>query len=339
MADTSRRRTHFPRPLFPRPLLAAALATAATLAAVSPAPAAEQAPAGVVKVSNTVDVRCAFLVYKRAGDWYFPAGAPKGTVWLQHGFSRNKGHLEDAARRYAAAGFVVFAPNLPSADTFGCTVSNIGNNTDFLNNVADLFGKAADPNDKFGRSFADAAAKAGRPGLQMPAKFLFSGHSAGGEAVSYVANRLRTEYPTAFARLSGLVLLDPVNSFVGLNMARAFNGLNTTSLPIHAISSPPYTANGQASGTVELTTDVHRDFLGIRLTTGSHCDAEGASTDALCTVLNGTPQDANVAVLQEFATTWATDDVTGTVTATHRPGGSRYESLRTAGAIQTLSGS
>ncbi|MFJ7270362.1 alpha/beta hydrolase [Streptomyces sp. NPDC099050] len=334
MTGTSHRRT-----LFPRTFLAAALAAVATLAAVSPAPAAEQASTGVVKVSNTVDVRCAFLIYKRSGDWYFPAGAPKGTVWLQHGFSRANDHLEDVARRYAAAGFLVFAPTLPSSDIFGCTVSNIGNNTAFLNNVADLFGKAADPNDKLGRSFADAAAKAGRPGLQLPAKFVFSGHSAGGEAVSYVANRLRTQYPAAFARLSGLVLLDPVNSFVGLNMATAFNGLNTTNLPIHAISSPPYAANGQASGTVELTTDVHRDFLGVRLTTGSHCDAEGASTDSLCTVLNGAPQDANVAVLQELATTWATDDVNGTVTATHRPGGSRYESLRGAGTIQTLSGS
>ncbi|MFG2972457.1 alpha/beta hydrolase [Streptomyces sp. NPDC048331] len=334
MRATPHRRTSLPRTLF-----ATALAAAAILTALSPATAAEQTPADVVKVSNTVEVRCAFLVYKRAGDWYFPAGAPKGTVWLQHGFSRANDHLEDLARRYAAAGFVVFAPTLPSSDMFGCTVSNLGNNTAFLNNVADLFGKSADPSDKLGRSFADAAAKAGRPGLQLPAKFVFSGHSAGGEAVSYVANRLRTQYPAAFARLSGLVLLDPVNSFTGLNMANALNGLNTTNLPMHAISSPPYLANGQASGTKELTTDVHRDFLGIRLSTGSHCDAEGASTDTLCTLPNGAPQASNVAVLQEFATVWAADDVNGTVTATHRPGGSRYESLRTAGTIQTLSGS
>ena len=333
MSDTSHRRISLPRALF-----TVMLATAATIPVLSPATAAASTSAPVVKVSNTVDVRCAFLVYKRAGDWYFPATAPRGTVWLQHGFSRANNHLEDLARRYAAAGFVVFAPTLPSADLFGCTVSNIGNNTAFLDNVADLFGKASDPNDKLARSFADAAAKAGRPGLPLPATFLFSGHSAGAEAVSYVANRLRTDYPAAFARLRGLVLLDPVNSFVGLNMANAFNGLNTTNLPLHAISSPPYTANGQASGTRELTTDVHRDFLGIRLSTGSHCDAEGASTDTLCSLPNGAPQEANIALLQEFATTWAIDDVSGTVTVTHRPGGGRYEALRTAGTIQTLSG-
>ncbi|MEU4084830.1 alpha/beta hydrolase [Streptomyces aureus] len=334
MSAVSRRRTSLAHLLSATALTAAVIATT-----VPPASGAEQeASAGVVKVSNTVDIRCAFLTYKRSGDWYFPAAAPKGTVWLQHGFSRSNGNLEDMARHYAAAGFIVFAPTLPSADTFGCTVSNLGNNTAFLDNVADLFGKASDPGDKLGRSFADAAAKAGRPGLRLPEKFVFSGHSAGGEAVSYVANRLRTHYPAAFARLSGLVLLDPVNSFTGLNMANALNGLNTTNLPIHAISSPPYLANGQASGTKELTTDVHRDFLGIRLSTGSHCDAEGASTDVVCTLPDGTPQAANVAILQEFATTWATDDATGTVAATHRPGGSRYEALRANGVIQPLSG-
>ncbi|MFD3869472.1 alpha/beta hydrolase [Streptomyces sp. NPDC058623] len=333
MSETSHRRMSLPRPL-----VAAVLSIAAIFAAASPVSAGQQAPTTVTKVSNTVDIRCAFLVYDRPGDWYFPSTAPKGTVWLQHGFSRANDHVDDLARRYAAAGFIVFAPTLPSSNIFGCTVSNLGNNTAFLNNVADLFGKASDPNDKLGRSFADAAAKAGRPGLQLPAKFVFSGHSGGGEAVSYVANRLRTEYPAAFARLSGLVLLDPVNSFTGLNMANALNGLNKTALPIHAISSPPYAANGQASGTKELTTDVKRDFLGIRLTTGSHCDAEGASTDTLCTLPNGAPQAANVSVLQEFATVWATDAVNGTSTATHRPAGSRYESLRGAGSIQTLSG-
>ncbi|MFD3326618.1 alpha/beta hydrolase [Streptomyces sp. NPDC058701] len=333
MSETSHRRTSLPRPL-----VAAVLSAAAIFAAASPVSAGQQAPAGVTKVSHDTDIRCAFLIYDSPADWYFPSTTPKGTVWLQHGFSRNKGNFDDLARQYASAGFIVFAPTLPSADLFGCTISNLGNNTPYLNNIADLFGKASDPNDKFGRSFSEAARKAGRPGLQLPAKFVFSGHSAGGEAVSHVANRLRTTYPAAFNRLSGVVLLDPVNSFTGLNMANALNGLNNTTLPIHAISSPPYAANGQASGTRELTTDVKRDFLGIRLTTGSHCDAEGASTNALCTAINGAPQDANVAVLQEFAKTWATDAVNGTVTATHRPGGSLYESLRGAGTIQTLSG-
>ncbi|OPC79675.1 alpha/beta hydrolase [Embleya scabrispora] len=316
---------------------AAVAATAGVLAA--PHAAADDLPPGVTKVANSVDVRCAAFVYHRSSDWYFPTGAAKGLVWLQHGFSRSNGQLGDLAGRYAAAGFLVFAPTLPSADLFGCTVSNLGNNTAFLDHVADLFGKASDPADKLARSFADARTRAGRPDLALPEGFVFAGHSAGGEAVAYTANRLRTTYPAAFARLRGLVLLDPVNSFTGLNMANALNGLAPTPLPMTAISSPPYTANGNASGTVELTTDVHRPFLGVRLTTGSHCDAEGGSTDSLCTLLNGTPQARNVATLQTLAVRWALDDVDGTHTASHYPGGSVYEALRTDGVVQTLTGS
>ncbi|MCF2531538.1 alpha/beta hydrolase [Yinghuangia soli] len=322
------------RGILARSALAVGACLALTLGAAAPASAA----AAVTKVENSVEVRCAAFVYHRSSNWYFPAGTPKGTVWLQHGFSRSNDRLDDLARRYAAAGFVVFAPTLPSADLFGCTVSNLGNNTAFLNNVADLFGKSADPGDKLGRSFADAKAEAGRPELALPQKLVFVGHSAGGEAVSYAANRLRTNYPAAFARLGGVVLLDPVNSFTGLNMANALNGLATTTTPILAVSSPPYAANGNASGTVELTTDVHRPFLGVRLTTGSHCDAEGASTDALCTALNGAPQAANVAVLQTLAVGWALDFAAGTTTAAYYPGGSYLEPLRAAGVTEFLSG-
>jgi hypothetical protein len=34
--------------------------------------------------------------------------------------------------------------------------------------------------------------------------------------------------------------------------------LNLTGTPVYAISSPPYAANSDASGTVELTSQVHR---------------------------------------------------------------------------------
>jgi pimeloyl-ACP methyl ester carboxylesterase len=314
-------------------------ALAVTLAAATLiAPNAAQAAPGVVEVSNTVDIRCAFFVSKADVDWYFPTGTPRGLVYLQHGFSRSNGNLQDLAEHYATAGFVVFAPTLPSASLFGCTVNNIGNNTEYLDNVADLLGKATDSNDKLGRSYNDARIKAGRSGLPLPSTYILSGHSAGGEVVSYVANKLRTSYPAQFAKVKSLILLDPVNSPVGLSMADAFNGLKTTSLPMYAISSPPYTANSNASGTVELTTDVPRPFLGVRLTTGCHCDAEGASTDGLCTLTSGTPQGQNVTALQALAVAWAVDGAAGTVTGGYYPGGGYYDGLLAAGITQTLSG-
>jgi hypothetical protein len=247
--------------------------------------------------------------------------------------------MADLARHYSAAGFLVFAPTLPSADIYGCTVENLGNNTAFLNNVAALIGDATNPNGRLARSYATAAAAAGRSGSSLPANYIVAGHSAGGEAVAYIANRLRTTYPSQFTHLKLVQLLDPVNSTVGLNMANGLNGLNLTSTPVYAISSPPYSANSNASGTVELTTDVHRPFLGVRLVTGCHCDAEGASTDSLCTLLDGTPQAANIAALQTLAVAWATDAADATTTATYYPGGAYYQGLLTGNTIQTLSGS
>ncbi|GAA2354193.1 hypothetical protein Cme02nite_47020 [Catellatospora methionotrophica] len=314
---------------------ALALALAATILA---APAPATAAPGVVEVSNTVDIRCAFYTMKADADWYFPAGTPRGLVYLQHGFSRSNGNLQDLAEHYATAGFVVFAPTLPSANLYGCTVNNIGNNTGFLDNVADLLGKAADSGDKLGRSFADARARAGRTGLALPTSYVISGHSAGGEVAAYVANRLRTSYAAQFAKVKALVLLDPVKSPVGQSMADAFNGLRNTALPMYAISSPPYLANSNASGTVALTSAVSRPFLGVRLSTGCHCDAEGGSTDGLCTLTSGTPQARNVAALQTLAVGWAVDGVTGTSTAAYYPGGAYYDGLLADGVVQTLSG-
>src|SRR4051812_28892298 len=45
------------------------------------------------RVSNTTAVRCGFGSKAVPTDWYVPAtGTPTGLVWLQHGFSENKGH-------------------------------------------------------------------------------------------------------------------------------------------------------------------------------------------------------------------------------------------------------
>ncbi|GAA4038631.1 alpha/beta hydrolase [Nonomuraea soli] len=315
--------------------ISAPLAVLLTAAALATAPPAH-ARAAATKIENTVEIRCAFLNYRQSSDWFFPSGNPQGLLWLQHGFSRSNDHLDDLARAYAAAGWLVFAPTLPSADLFGCTVNNTGNNTDFLHNVADLFGKAADPGDKLGRSFADAKAKAGRSGLNLPATYVFAGHSAGGEAVSYVAQELRSDYPAAWPRLAGLILLDPVKSPVGNNLGAALNHLDNTPLPIQAISSPPYTCNSNASGTAELIAQIHKPFLGVRLVSGAHTDAEGASADGIGKLTCGTPQAQNVAALQRLATGWATGYLTGSPDPDLYPGGASYESLRSSGVIQTL---
>ncbi|WP_433832072.1 alpha/beta hydrolase [Actinoplanes sp. CA-015351] len=318
-----------------RRVLVAFALTAATLVAT---PQAAQAAA--VEVDGEISVPCWIYNYTPDADWYFPATtSPKALVYLQHGFSRANDNVADLARKYQAAGFLVFAPTLPSADIYGCTVNNLGNNTVFLNSVAGWIGNATNANGALAKSYATAAKTAGRAGSTLPAKYVLAGHSAGGEAVTYLANSLRTSYPSAFANLKYVQLLDPVKSIFGNNLATGLAGIAGTSLPIRTISSPPYLANSDASGTVQLTTDLDRPFLGVRLTTGSHCDAEGSSTNVLCTLTAGTSQAANVAALQTLAVNWTTDAVAGTTTATYYPGGAYYQGLLTGGVIETLSGS
>jgi hypothetical protein len=291
--------------------------------------------ATAAEVDGSISVPCWIYTYKPDADWYFPATtSPKALVYLQHGFSRANDNVADLARRYQAAGYLVVAPTLPSADIYGCTVNNLGNNTVFLNSVATWLGNAGNPSGALATSYATAAAKAGRSGTNLPAKYVLAGHSAGGEAVTYIANRLRTTHPAAFANVQHLQLLDPVKSLFGNNMATGLNGLSGTSLPILTISSPPYLANSDASGTVALTGTLGRPFLGVRLTTGSHCDAEGSSTNVLCTLTAGTSQAANVAALQTLAVNWAS----GAGDTSYHPGGAYYQSLLAGGVIQTLSG-
>ncbi|GAA2634578.1 alpha/beta fold hydrolase [Paractinoplanes durhamensis] len=322
-----------------RRFLAAATLSVATLsvATLVTTPAAAQAAA--TEVDGDISVPCWIYSYTQDADWYFPATTtPKALVYLQHGFSRSGANLADLARRYQAAGFLVFAPTLPSIDLYGCTVNNTGNNTVFLTSVAAWIGQSSSPTGALAKSYAAAAKTAGRTGSTLPTKLVLAGHSAGGEAVTYIANVLRTTYPAAFANLEYLQLLDPVKSPAGTNMAIGLTGLKTTALPIRTISSPPYLANSNASGTVELTSTINSNFLGVRLTSGSHCDAEGSSTNVLCTLTAGTSQAANVTALQTLAVNWTLDEVDHTTTATCYPGGTYYQGLLTAGTIETLSG-
>ncbi|MEV6347401.1 alpha/beta hydrolase [Actinoplanes sp. NPDC051851] len=317
-----------------RALAALALSASALIAVPSPAIAA------ATEVDGDVSVPCWIYTYSLDADWYFPATAtPKALVWLQHGFSRSNANVADLAREYQDAGFLVVAPTLPSADIYGCTISNLGNNTVFLKSVAALLGTATSSSGALAKSYAAAAKTAGRSGTTLPTEYVLAGHSAGGEAATYLAGVLKTTYPSTYANLDYLQLLDPVESIFGTNMATGLAAIGGTSLPIRTISSPPYLANSNASGTVELTGTLDRDFLGVRLTTGSHCDAEGASTDVLCTLTAGTSSAANVAVLQTLAVAWAVDAADGTTTASYYPGGAYYQARLSAGTIETLSGS
>ena len=149
---------------------AAVLALLSTLA-VAGLGATPVGAAGTVKVSNNTSIRCAFVNYSTPTDWYFPTtGTPKGLIWLQHGFSENKGHWASYAPNLAAAGYVVFATTLPTADLFGCTLENVGNNRPYLNNIAAMFGSAASGSAVSLAGTFGSSARAGVSAVSPPAK-------------------------------------------------------------------------------------------------------------------------------------------------------------------------
>ncbi|MCC3314302.1 alpha/beta hydrolase [Nocardia africana] len=284
------------RASIPTVLAAACLATAAFASAAAGPP-----------LPGTVDLPCAATTLHQDAAWYRPAGTPRGLVWLQHGFARTQSNVAALAETLSAAGYLVFSPSLPFLNLDGCTLQNLGDNTAFLDQVARLFATAGDPTGPL----ATSAARAGVGPTALPRPWVFIGHSAGAEAVEYVAHRLHDSSPAAWANLRGLVLLDPVKSFLGDNTDVALADLAATDLPVLTVSGPPALCNNFGSGTAALRAHLHRRFLGVRLTTGEHTDAEGPSSDPLGELLCGTPQPGNVAALQQLATSWTGDYVEG----------------------------
>ncbi|WP_051153235.1 alpha/beta hydrolase [Nocardia niigatensis] len=282
------------------------------LAALCAATVAGATPASAATVPGGIDLSCSATPLRQNADWYLPDRTPRGLVWLQHGFARTTANVAALAGILSDAGYLVFAPSLPFVNPSGCTLQNLGDNTPFLDTVADLFATAEDPSGALARSLAAAASAAGLTAPALPRQFVFIGHSAGAEAVEYVAHRLHAGHPDAWTALRGLVLLDPVKSFLGNNTDAALADLDRTPLPVLTVSGPPGLCNNFGSGTTALRTLLHRSFVGVRLPAGAHTDAEGASSDVAGELACGVPQSTNVSALQHLAVRWTGDFVTGT---------------------------
>lgn len=310
-----------------RPVARALAAAAVVFAVALHAPGA--AAYSVVTSDQDVVVDCGTGGTSVPTDWYFPVPNPNlGLVWVQHGFSRTNNQFVDLATKIAAQGYVVFAPSL-APGTSGCAMNNQG----FLSDFARLFPDLAVPGTGLLGSATIAAAEAGTTLAALPSTFAFTGHSAGGGSIAWVAKELVTAYPATAASLRGLVFLDPVESTSGSLIASSLPSL--AAKPVTTISSPPYTCNSNASGTT-LIAALPRPFVGVELTSGCHCDAEAASTNALCTAFCGTPQAANVSALQVLALCWLGDAFAGSYSADCYPGGAYYQSQLAANRVRTL---
>lgn len=296
-----------------------------------------QARAESTVADSTTAVACAHFTHPVPTAWYFPSATPQGLVWLQHGFVEDKQVWSAFAEKVANSGYLVMATTLPTINLFGCTVENLGNNTGFLDNIADVFAHKDDPNGALAASFGRAAARVGRPVTPLPNRLVFVGHSAGAEAVEYVAERLHTTYPATFAELRGIVSEDGVKSFIGSNTDDALRGLAGTAVPIYATASPRLVCNDFQSGTKAVEQYLtNRSFHGVNITTGAHGDALGPSSPFYENLVCGCPQPANVAAVWGLTQGWITDMTAGTITPDFYPGGSYYTGLLTGGTITTL---
>lgn len=262
--------------------------------------------------------------------WAFPDGVtPTGMIWLQHGFARSNDNVADLMRRYAARGYVVVNPSLSGFGT--CAINAAATHTA----LASVIAGSPSPTSALQVSANAARANLGLPALTLPTKIVLSGHSAGGAAMTAVGGALVSNPdPAVSSRLKGIVLLDPVEN---ADNAMAANLPKLKSLPVLTISGGNSSCNANSSGTNVLLPN-RTGFAGVRLPSGCHCDAEADTTDILCTLVCGTPQQKNKDALRDLAVDWANGMLKGAPVADVYPGGETYQKLLTAGTITTLTG-
>ncbi len=280
------------------------------------------------KGNSSITNPCWFYSKTTDADWYFPEGTWRGMVWLQHGFGRANDALADLGGTLASDGYVVFSPTLGSL----APVCNINNTQRYLNTWDDLFRPQTAGGRELLRSARAAASPLGVEVRALPREFVFAGHSAGGSSATFVANDLR-EDPAAFANLRGVLLLDPVENSRN-DMKSSLPGI-VGERPVLTISSPGNSCNASASGTTALE-NARDSFAGVRLVTGNHTDAEGASTDLVGTAVCGVPKAINVQTLQYLARGWLNDWFSGGRDPSLYPGGTYLEQRRANGVLSEL---
>lgn len=241
---------------------------------------------------------------KISGSWiYNKEVPPQAIITLQHGFMRKRTNMYDLANQYAQKGFAVFLTDL---------------STNQMNST----------------SFAKEYMKAllgGLPPLQkqpLPEPLLVSGHSLGGLFASFL---LKEAQDLEALRVKGAVLLDPVDK--NGNMDKTFQSLKKPE-SIYGILGQPSSCNSQSNATKPFQ-KLPQEFLGIRLKGGSHCDAEGKTSNWKCSMMCGSSSPINIQNLQTFATSWALSLLEGGQEP-YFPQGEVYENLLLEGRFQSI---
>ncbi len=229
---------------------------------------------------------------------------PDTLLFLQHGFQRSKERLEALATTLATQHIAVVTVTLSERQ----------------------LGDAS-----FARGMANALAEL-RSDLfdsQMPRKILVAGHSIGASFASSVGLALDSAYSHL---LQGVLLIDPVEK----------NGLLSKGVSDLSSDVPDLSVFGERGlcnnmgGAARTMRHGLANSLNLRLTHGTHCDAEAESTDLSCTSLCGKPRSENLGYLKEMLTVWSEGLSDGGLSDDYRSGGARIKYLEKLGALSTF---
>jgi alpha/beta hydrolase fold len=251
----------------------------------------------VLTTTQHLTVTCGSQAHVLAADWYRPSDEPlAGFVWLQHGFSRSKRHLASLARSLAAAtGAAIVVPTISSrfVSRSGCWINGSAMHLAVAHLLLDRF------------DALEASAEAAGVG-PLPSRFVLAGHSAGGNLAAAAAGLL-TQIDAGggpgLDGLCGVVMLDGVDhrGAIGLALDRLSGASHR---PVWTIAAPDSRCNASGSGTAALRVKRPDQFVGVRLTTGSHVDAEGPDSGRLAGLVCGTPTAANVDAVRTITADW-----------------------------------
>jgi dienelactone hydrolase len=296
------------------PLLLAAAGVASPAAAVI----SSRAPLGVPCAASAVI----------EAEWHFPAAAPPlGLVWLQHGFARRAGNVRDLATHLARQGLLVVAPDLGSFDR-PCGLHG----PELADALAQAFAASRSPESPLAVAARAAAAAASLAPAPLPEPLGFVGHSAGAATVLTVAARLRSLDPQEASRLRAVVLLDPVDG-TDRELQPALAALGPGL--VKALAAPPGWCNAFGAAAAGLDA-FEPGFAGVELAGGSHCDAEGATSDWMCDLLCGASQPLPADLLRALASNWLVGELAGSRNPDAYPGGPWLEALRAAGLVRVF---
>lgn len=224
-------------------------------------------------------------------DWYRPAGAPTGLVWVQHGYGSSKADVAAYAQELAGrTGALVVAPTLSSDASTACFMGSAATE----NAVGSLL--AGD------RAALIASARAAGYTGTVPRPFVMVGHSFGGNFALTVGAAAPADLRAVIVLDGGS--LDPTNAQAVAALAALADK------PVLTVASPPGTACKLNDLTPFIVASRPGQFVGVQLVGGNHLDTIGWSS--LAGILAcGLPNLANVAAVQTISSQWVTNALTG----------------------------